>query len=55
MVLGFGVGMLGTRAWLRVWGLQGQGLLLMIEILQYLKDPKLWESWSIPYYGQCRI
>ena len=26
-------------------------LLLMIEILHYLKDPKLWESWYIPYYG----
>ena len=26
-------------------------LLLMIEILHYLKDPKLWELWYIPYYG----
>ena len=26
-------------------------LLLMIEILHHLKDPKLWELWSIPYYG----
>ena len=23
----------------------------MIEILHYLKDPKLWELWYIPYYG----
>ena len=21
----------------------------------YLKDPKLWELWYIPYYGKCRI
>ena len=27
----------------------------MIEILHYLKDPKLWELWYTPYYGQCRI
>ena len=26
-------------------------LLLMIEILHYLKDPKLWELWYIPCYG----
>ena len=26
-------------------------ILLMIYILQYLKDPKLWELWYIPYYG----
>ena len=26
-------------------------ILLMIEILHYLQDPKLWESWYIPYYG----
>ena len=25
-------------------------LLLMIEILHCLKDPKLWELWYIPYY-----
>ena len=31
-------------------------LLLKIEILQYLKDPKLWELWSIPpYCGKRRI
>ena len=30
-------------------------ILLMIEILHYLKDPKLWELWYIPYYGSCRI
>ena len=23
----------------------------MIQILQNLKDPKLWELWYIPYYG----
>ena len=27
--------------------LLGDGMLLMIQILQYLKDPKLWESWYI--------
>ena len=27
----------------------------MIEILHYLKDPKLWELWYIPYYGYGRI
>ena len=27
----------------------------MIEILHYLQDPKLWELWYLPYYGQCRI
>ena len=27
----------------------------MILILHYLKDPKLWELWYIPYYGKCRI
>ena len=30
-------------------------LLLMIEILHYLKDPKPWELWYIPYYGYCMI
>ena len=36
------------RAWL-----QGSraSLLLMDKILHYLKDPKLWELWYIPYYG----
>ena len=24
---------------------------LMVKILHYLKDPKLWELWYIPYYG----
>ena len=24
-------------------------------ILHYLKDPKPWELWHIPYYGSCRI
>ena len=23
--------------------------------LHYLKHPKLWELWYIPYYGECRI
>ena len=27
----------------------------MERILYYLKEPKLWELWYIPYYGQCRI
>ena len=27
----------------------------MDKILHYLKDPKLWELWYIPYYGSCRI
>ena len=27
----------------------------MIEILHYLKDPKLWKLWYVPYYGKCRI
>ena len=26
-------------------------ILLMIEILRYLKDSRLWELWYIPYYG----
>ena len=31
---------------------EGSEVLLMIEILRYLKDPKLWELWYIfPYYG----
>ena len=30
-------------------------VLLMIKILHYLKDPKLWELWYIPNSGQCRI
>ena len=28
---------------------------LMVKILHYLKDPKLWELRYIPYYEQCRI
>ena len=41
-------------------GLQGMGcglslIRLMDKILHYLKDPKLWELWYIPYYGSCRI
>ena len=27
----------------------------MIEILRYLKDPKLWGLWYMPHYGQCKI
>ena len=27
----------------------------MDKILHYLKDPKLWELWYIPYYGSSRI
>ena len=27
----------------------------MDKILHYLKDPRLWELWYIPYYGSCRI
>ena len=27
----------------------------MDKILHYLKDPKLWELWYIPYYGSCTI
>ena len=36
---------------------QERALLLVIEILHYLKDPnpKLRELWSIPYYGYCRM
>ena len=28
-----------------------RGIRLMIEIPHYLKDPKLWELWCIPYSG----
>ena len=31
--------------------LREEVLLLMIEILHYLKDPTLWELWYIPYDG----
>ena len=27
----------------------------MVYILQHLKDPKLWDLWHVPCYGQCRI
>ena len=30
---------------------EGSYLLLMIQVLHYLKDPKLWEFCYIPYYG----
>ena len=30
---------------------EGAIILLMDKILHYLKDPKLWELWYIPYYG----
>ena len=26
-------------------------LRLMVKILHYLKDPKLWALWYIPHYG----
>ena len=29
-------------------------LLLVIEILHYLNDPKIWEIWYIPYHGSYR-
>ena len=32
-------------------GFVSSTVLLMIEILHYLKDPKLWKLWYIPYYG----
>ena len=32
-----------------------QVVLLMDKFLHDPKDPKLWELWSIPYYGSCRI
>ena len=28
-----------------------RNVLLMVYILHYLKDPKLWELWYIPYSG----
>ena len=31
--------------------LKARTLLLMIQILRYLQDPKLWELWYIPSYG----
>ena len=31
--------------------LRVQDLRLMVKILHYLKDPKLWELWYILYYG----
>ena len=30
---------------------EGVVLLLMVEFLRCLKDPKLWELWHIAYYG----
>ena len=34
-----------------------QKLLLIVQILHDLKEPKLWELWYIPYSGQwqCRL
>ena len=26
-----------------------------VDDRNYLKDLKLWELWSIPYYGYCRV
>ena len=37
------------------FGALGMMIRLMDKILHYLKDPKLWELWYIPYYGSCRI
>ena len=34
---------------------EAEDLRLMDKILHYLKYPKLWELWYIPYYGSCRI
>ena len=34
---------------LRMW--DPNTMLLMIQILHYLKDPELLEFWYIPYYG----
>ena len=30
-------------------------VLLMLQTLHYLEDPKLWELWYTPYLGKCRI
>ena len=27
----------------------------MMQVLQYLTDPRLWELWYTPYYGYCRM
>ena len=46
-----------VHRWIHNWGQSQLGVkqiemvLLMIKILHYLKDPKLWELWYIPYYG----
>ena len=38
-----------------IWGggvaVAGKIILLMVQILHYLKGPKLREFWYIPYYG----
>ena len=47
--LGLGPGLLGFWESLGRWALTE--LLLMIELLHYLKDPKVWELWYIPYDG----
>ena len=45
----------GHRSWLnsvKLVGLSaGLFILLMIQNLHYLKDPKPWELWYVPYYG----
>ena len=48
------VGAKALRSWAhpKIGGLlrDGMKILLMIEILHYLKDPKLWELWYSLYY-----
>ena len=46
---------LGMLASVPVLGIGLLILRLMIQILHYRKDPKLWDFWFIPYYGWCRI
>ena len=36
---------------LSTWTLWFRIFLLMIFFLHYLKDPKLWDLWYIPYHG----
>ena len=39
-----------TRYWEGPQKLRFALFLLMVEVLHYLKDPKPWELWYIPYY-----
>ena len=41
----------GRSIFHRSSGTHVQVVLLMLAILHYLKDPKLWELWYIPSYG----